>query len=82
MQDEDIIDMVDYNISTGKVMRMLGCSRQTVCNLIEDGKLDAIKLSAKTNAKWRISRKSLLDFIERSLTGSVGEGAGEVWAKR
>ena len=40
---------------------VLGCSRQTVGRLVEDGELKAVQL----RGWWRISQQSLERYIER-----------------
>lgn len=68
MQDKpDILDNLDFTITSAKVGQMLGLSRQTVSRLIAEGKLDAFKASEASNSRWRISRASVIRFVNENL---------------
>lgn len=82
LDTDELIDLVDFNVRTSQVMKMLGCSRQMVCNLIEEGELEAVKLTPKSNGSWRISRKSVVDLVERYLNGDGLRTEGKVWKKK
>lgn len=53
-----------------EIMPILGCSDKHVRNLVEDGSLTAVDIKCKFCRKpsLRISRASLVEFIERRKT--------------
>ncbi|MCF7849731.1 MAG: helix-turn-helix domain-containing protein [Kiritimatiellales bacterium] len=56
----------------GRVAAVLGCSDQHVYNLIRRGELTAIDISLTMSIKpkYKVSRSSLIDFINRRTEGT------------
>jgi len=61
-------------LTIGQVAKTLGCSGQHATNLISAEELEAANIAQPQKRKeQRISRTSLVDFINRRTTGSTGD---------
>lgn len=54
----------DFSLSTGKVSRMLGVHRNTVIAMLSKGIVAGIRLGVPPHGKWRISEKSVFEYME------------------
>lgn len=52
-------------ISTARASEILGVCTSTVCEMIEDGTLQAYKVRNMPNSPWRISYNSVVAYVER-----------------
>jgi excisionase family DNA binding protein len=55
-----------YTISVAHAAKMLDCSMDTVCRMIEDGTLQAYKMRPnKPNSPWRVNYDSVISHVEK-----------------
>lgn len=59
--------MADLVYTTTEVAEKLKVTRMTVLRFIKSGKLQAFRVGNQ----WRITQKSLLEFIERETFGGI-----------
>ncbi len=62
------------SLTIGQVAQTLTITEQAIHNLIHANELDATNIASSSKRKsWRITRASLVDFINRRTTGPTGD---------
>lgn len=62
-----LLDGAPERMSVADVMRILGCSRRVVLDLLHSGRIQGFRLGDRPRARWRVPRSALLAFLSREL---------------